>query len=143
MRSLAVIILIGLSPGGNPTTVSGQARPSPPALIRDTDKAEGKDEADATKPKDYNPLEAERNVRIGDFYVKRKNYTAAIQRYRDAVDYQPNLIKAYDALGRAYEKTGAIDKAKEVYREFIQKNPDSAKVPEFHVRLAKLEKPSN
>src|SRR5262245_62368329 len=142
MRAFALTLVVGFAIGADTTTVSGQAR-RPPELIRDTDKAEGKDEADATKPKDYNPLEAERNFKIGDFYLKRKNYPAAIQRYRDAVDYQPNLIKAYDALGRTYEKTGEVDKAKEVYREFIQKNPDSVKVPEFLLRLAKLEKPSD
>jgi tetratricopeptide (TPR) repeat protein len=119
-----------------------QTRPSRPALIRDTDKAEGKEEAEPAKPKSYNPLEAERNFRVGDFYFKKKNYAAAVQRYLEALDYQPNLVKAYDALGRAYEKSGNAEKAKEVYRDYIRKNPDSSKVPEFQSRLARLENPS-
>src|SRR5262245_28201128 len=98
-----------------------------PALIRDTDKAEGKDEVEVSKEKTYNPLEAERSFRVGDFYLKKKNYTAAIQRYLEAIEYQPNLIKAYEALARAYEKSGKTDKALSIYRDLIQKNPDHPK----------------
>jgi len=120
-----------------------QSRPARPGLIRDTDKAEGKDEAEANKPKEYNPLEAERNFRVGDFYLKKKNYAAAIQRYLEAIGYQPNLVKAYDVLGKVYEKTGDTDKAKQLYRDFLQKNPESSKVTEFRARLAKLGGPAS
>jgi tetratricopeptide (TPR) repeat protein len=115
-----------------------QARPGRPGLIRDTDTAEGKNEADPTKPKEYNPLEAERHYRVAEFYLKKKNYGVAIQRYVEAIEYQPNLVKAYDALGKVYERTGAADKAKQVYRDFLAKNPDSPKKAEFQARLAKL-----
>jgi len=130
--------LLGLLFGS--ASALAQARPSRPALIRDTDKAEGKEEAETVKEKSYNPLEAERNCRIGDFYFKKKNYPAAIQRYLEAIDFQPNLIKAYEALGRAYEKSGKPEKAKEVYLDYIRKNPASPKIPEFQSRLARLEK---
>lgn len=119
-----------------------QSRPNRPALIRDTDKADGKEEAEARKEKPYNPLEAERSVRVGDFYFKRKNYSGAIQRYLEALQYQPNLIKAYEALGKAYEKNGSSDKALEVYRDFIQKYPSSPKVPDFQSRINRLERKS-
>lgn len=122
--------------------VAAQTRPARPALIRDTDAAEGKDAAEASKEKPFNPLEAERNFRVGEFYSKRKNYSAAIRRYLDAIEYQPNLVKAYSALARAYEKSGDIDKAKSVYRDFIQKHPGSRSVQEFQSKLARLEKAS-
>jgi tetratricopeptide (TPR) repeat protein len=70
-----------------------QTPPNRPALIRDTDKAEGKEE-EATKEKTYNPMEAEKSVKIGDFYFKKKNYNAAIQRYMEALDYHPTLSVA-------------------------------------------------
>ncbi len=115
-----------------------------PELIRDTDAAEEEETAaDATKPKEQNPMLAEQNVNIGDFYLKKKNYDAAIQRYLEAIEYQPNLIRAYEALARAYEKKGEPAKAINTYKDFIQKNPDSAKSAAFRTRLAKLEKKSN
>lgn len=122
---------------------SPQSRSQRPGLIRDTDTAEGKDDEPAVEAeKAYDPLMAEKIVKIGDFYLKRKNYTAAIQRYLEALQYQPNRTEAFEALGRAYEKQGDTAKAAEVYRDFISKNPDSPKTPEFRAKLAKLEKKS-
>ena len=123
--------------------VHGQQQPGRPGLIRDTDAAEGRTEADPDKPKEFNPLEAERNFRVGDFYFKRKNYTAAIQRYLEAIEYQPNLVKAYEALTRAYERKGETEKARRVCLDFIQRNPNSPKKTEFESRLAKLAKSHN
>ena len=116
---------------------SGQRKP---VLIRDTAVAEGKEDAEAAKEKVYNPLMAEKSVKIGDFYLKKKNYNAAIQRYREALEFQPNRIEAFEALGRAYEKKGDTDSAAAVYKDFLNKFPTSPKADDFRSRLAKIEK---
>jgi tetratricopeptide (TPR) repeat protein len=113
-----------------------------PELIRDTDTAEEKDAADTAVAKEPNPLLSEQNLNIGNFYYKKKNYTAAIRRYLEAIDYQPNSVRAYDALARAYEKNDQAEKAIAAYKEFIKKNPDSPKLPDVRMKLAKLEKNS-
>jgi len=119
---------------------SGGAQAKKPALIRDTSVAEGKEDPETAKAKLYNPLMAEKSVKIGDFYLKRKNYDAAIQRYQEALEYQPNRIEAFVALGRAYEKKGDPQKAVAVYRDFLEKFPSSPKAAEFRARIARLEK---
>lgn len=111
-----------------------------PALIRDTGVAEGKTEAETVIKKEYNPLQAERNLEIGKSYFRKGNYDAAISRFQDAIEYQPSLIAAYDALGRAYEKKGDKARAAAVYKEFITKNPDSSKAADFKSRASRLEK---
>jgi tetratricopeptide (TPR) repeat protein len=133
--SLTLLLLV-------PAELSGweQSQGGRPALIRDTAVAEGKEEAEASREKPFNPLEAEKSIKVGDFYFKKKNYLAAIQRYLEALQYQPNLIKGYEALGRAYEKQKSFDKAVEIYKDFILKNPSSPKVPEFQARVAELQK---
>jgi len=117
-----------------------QTQPKRPVLIRDTGKAEEKEEPEESKVKPFNPLEAERNIRVGDFYFKRKNYAAAIERYLEALTYQPNLIKAFEALGKAYEKDGKPEKALGVYRDFIEKYPRSPKAKDFQAKIRELEK---
>ena len=112
----------------------------PPALIRDTAVAEGKANAETVIKKEFNPMLAAESLKIGDFYLKKKNYVAAIERYREALEYQPGLVAAHDALGRAYEKNGARDKALAVYRDFLQRFPESPKAAEFKSRCARLEK---
>jgi tetratricopeptide (TPR) repeat protein len=116
------------------------AFPQKPALIRDTDTAEGKESAEPSKPKEYSPIEAEKSLQVGNFYYKGKNYDAAIMRYLEALEYQPDSAKAFEALARAYEKNKQYDKAAAVCRDFIRMNPDSPKSGDFRSRLAKLEK---
>src|SRR5512146_853758 len=36
----------------------------------------------------YDPHKAEKDVEVGDFYFKRKNYPAAISRYRSALNWK-------------------------------------------------------
>jgi tetratricopeptide (TPR) repeat protein len=122
----------------------------PPALIRDTGVAEGKANPETVKEKEYNPMKAEQSLKIGDFYFKQGNYLAAIGRYQDAIDYQPSLFAAYDALGRAYEKKADKDKTPEekkadrdkalaVYRSFLKTYPSSPKAAEFQARCDRLQ----
>ncbi len=127
--------------------LSSVAQPLPqrPELIRDTDVAEGKEDTDVAKPKEYNPLQGEKSYKIGNFYYKKKNYIAAIDRYLEALEYNPKLkdahkalAKAYEKLARDYEKKGEIDKAIDTYEEFISNNPESSKSSEFRTKLAKL-----
>ena len=118
-----------------------QSPPQRPGLIRDTEPA-GKGEDETTKAREFSPLQAENCVKVGNFYFKKKNYQAAIERYLEALDYQPNRMEAYEALGRAYEKIGDPVKAIKIYQDFVEKNPTSPKVPEFRSKLAKLGKKS-
>jgi len=112
-----------------------------PELIRDTDIAEGKEEeTNVEELKEYDPILASQNLKVGNYYFKKKNYDAAIQRYLDAIASQPDLIDAYAALARAYEKNGNLSKAIQAFKEFIQKNPDSPKVADFKSEAEKLEK---
>ena len=135
-----VICLILALPAFGGAAFGQTTSQKPPALIRDTAVAEGKVDAETVIKKEFNPMLAAQNLKVGDFYFKKKNYVAAIERYREALEYQPNLVAAHDALGRAYEKNGARDKALAVYRDFLQKFPESPNAAEFKSRCARLEK---
>ena len=134
ISSLALLAFAGL--GYAQTTPPKK----PPTIIRDTGVAEGKVDAETVVNKEYNPILAEKNLKIGDFYFKKGNYDAAIPRYQDAIEYQPSLVAAYDALGRAYEKKGDKVKAIAIYADFLKKFPNSPKAPEFKSRSNRLEK---
>jgi Tfp pilus assembly protein PilF len=111
-----------------------------PALKRDTDIAEGKEEAKSSSVKEPNPKLATQNISIGNQYLKSKNYAAAIDRYLEALAYDPKSIPAYEALAKAFEKNGDIAKAIQALKTLIEKYPASSKAAEYRVRLAQLEK---
>jgi len=110
-----------------------------PVLIRDTDIAEGK-EPEPEQPKDPDPARSKENLGIGNTYFKRGNYTAAISRYIEAIEWQENSIPAHEALARAYEKSGDFAKAIQTLEAVIEKNPDSSKKREFTTKIAGLKK---
>jgi tetratricopeptide (TPR) repeat protein len=122
--------------------VSAQSAQRKPALIRDTDTAEGKETADTSAAKEPNPMLSEHNLNIGNFYFKKRNYAAAIARYLEAIQYQPDSVRACEALARAYEKYEQPEKAIATYKQFIEKYPNAPKSGDFRARLAKLEKNS-
>jgi tetratricopeptide (TPR) repeat protein len=120
-------------------SVAAQNRaPQRPGLIRDTDVAEATDTAPEVKEPD--PLLCTKNIGIGDYYYKRKNYEAAIRRYLDAIEYLSNSAPAFEALARAYEKNNQPAKAFATYQKFIKENPDSPKSSEFRAKINRLEK---
>lgn len=111
-----------------------------PRIIRDTDVAEETMESEAPAVKEPSPELSRQSISIGNFYLKKKNYAAAIQRFLEAIEYQPDSGDAYDALARAYERNGEPSKAAEAYRRFMIDHPGSDKVAEFRERLQKLER---
>jgi tetratricopeptide (TPR) repeat protein len=58
----------------------------------------------------------------------------------EALEYQPNRFDAYEALGRAYEKQGAREKALRVYQDFLQKYSESPRAKEFKEKADRLQK---
>lgn len=111
-----------------------------PELIRDTDVAEGKDTAEAAPAKEPSPEVAKHHIGIGNYYFNQKNYIAAIQRYLEALEYEPHSLPAYEALSRAYEKNGELSKAIQALKSLMEHHPDYPKLAECNRRLAQLEK---
>ena len=140
--SIWTVCLISLLLLGNLPSLAPSQEPREPRLIRDTDIAEGKEDEETATAKEPNPKLAEQSVTIGNYYLKMKNYVAAIQRFLEAIEYQPDSIQAYQGLVRGYEKNGDVRKAIAACKSYLDKNPDSPKASEFRSKLAKLEKSS-
>ena len=72
---------------------------------------------------------AEREFYIGTFYLKKENYPAAIERFRNILtDYSDTEVvqKAIYHLGIAYSSSGEPDKAVEALQNLIDKYPDTS-----------------
>jgi tetratricopeptide (TPR) repeat protein len=117
----------------------GQPARKKPMLIRDTDIAEGK-EPEPEPPREPDPARSKENLEIGNTYLKRRNYAAAISRYIEAISWQENSIPAHEALARAYERNGDFIKAIQLLETVIEKNPDSPKNKGFQTKINNLKK---
>jgi len=109
-----------------------------PVLIRDTDIADGKESVPAP-PKEPDPAKSKENLNIGNQYFKKRNYSAAISRYIEAIAWLESSIPAHENLARAYEKNGDFTKAIKTLEAVIEKNPDSSKNKGFQAKISSLE----
>jgi tetratricopeptide (TPR) repeat protein len=100
------------------------------------------EEDEAEKPTEYsfNPLQADKDVRIGNYYFHKGNYRAAAQRYREATKWNGSLAEAYLRLGEAEEKQRDRSAAREAYEKFVELAADDKRTPEIRKRIEKLPK---
>ncbi len=94
----------------------------------------------AAKPKEYtfNPLQAENEMKAGEFYFKRGKYVAAANRFKEATMWNPTLAEAFLRLGEADEKRNDRDGAKQAYTKYLEVAPDSKHAADVKKKLAKL-----
>jgi tetratricopeptide (TPR) repeat protein len=91
-----------------------------------------------TKTYAFNPLQATKEVEVGNEYFKKHSYKAAAMRFREATRWNPNLAEAWLRLGEAEEKRKNTKDAKEAYAKYVELEPEGKEAAEVRKRLAKL-----
>lgn len=106
------------------------------ALSDATDNAAG--DADVQEFHPWDPHKAAKNVEVGDFYFKRKNYRAALDRYQEALLYKDNDAVANFRMAQCLEKLDRPDEARQHYREYLKILPHGEFSIESQKQLEKL-----
>jgi tetratricopeptide (TPR) repeat protein len=70
-----------------------------------------------------NPLQAEKEIRIGNFYFKKGSLRAAVRRYEEAVKWDPNSAEGWYRLGEAKAKMRNDKEAREAWTKYLQLDP--------------------
>jgi tetratricopeptide (TPR) repeat protein len=86
----------------------------------------------------YDPHRAAKDIEVGDFYFKRKNYRAALDRYREALFYKPNDAMANFRMAQAFEKLAEFEEATAHYQEYLRILPHGLLSAEAQKALEKL-----
>ncbi len=90
----------------------------------------------------WDPHKAAKDIEVGDFYFKRKNYRAALERYKEALIYKPNDAIANFRLAECSEKTGNPADAVTHYQEYLKILPQGPFAADAQKAVARL-KPDN
>lgn len=93
--------------------------------------------------KPYVSPPAWKSVEIGNFYLRRKKYRAALSRYQEAVRTDPYYAQSYLGLGKVYDRLGLRQKALDAYRKYLDLLPsakDAEEAKEVHKAIARLER---
>jgi len=86
----------------------------------------------------WNPHKADKDVEVGDYYFKRKNYRAALSRYREALYYKYDDAVAMFRLAVCQEKLGDSDEARKAYQAYLKILPHGPSSAEAQQALARL-----
>jgi len=86
----------------------------------------------------FNPLQAEKEIRVGDFYFKKGKYRAAAERFREATKWNAGSAEAWLRLGDAATKQKDPQTAKEAYSKYLELAADAKNAPEIRKKLEKL-----
>lgn len=99
---------------------------TPPATASgDEENPPEEDESLAPEKFVLNPLESERNVKVGNYYMHRKKFIAAAQRFERATKYNPSSPEAFFKLGEAEQKLKHNDVARSCFQKVLQLAPES------------------
>jgi len=115
---LGVLLAASLWPQDN---ASPKAKPAPQTQEQEPPE---EDESLAKKEYSFNPLEAEKDLKVGDYYFRKGNYKAAVSRFREATLWNPTFAQAFLRLGEGEEKLKDRAAAKQAYAKYLELAPD-------------------
>jgi len=114
--------------------------PNSEAAVADLAPAPPSDTSDVQEFHPWNPYKANKDIQVGDYYFKRKNYKAALDRYKEALYYKNNDAVATFRIAECQEKLGDKAEAKKYFEQYLKILPEGPLAKDAHAQLAKLAK---
>ena len=87
----------------------------------------------------FHPIQAQKELEVGNVYAKKGRWRAAAGRYERATKWQPDLAEAYYKLGQAREKLKRWQDAKEAYKKYLEQPGAEKKAGEVKKKIQQLE----
>ena len=113
----------------------GQLKPKQQPQQKEQEPPE-EDESVAPKEYAFNPLQATKEVEIGNYYFRKKNYRAAAKRFSEATKWNPTSAEAFLRLGEAEEKLRDKTAIRQAYEKYLELQPDAKNAAEIQKKLA-------
>ena len=88
----------------------------------------------------WNPMKAMKDVEVGNYYFRRKNYKAALDRYKEALYYKDGDAIASYRLAVCQEKVGDKEEAKKYYAQYLKVLPEGPLAKDAQASLDRLAK---
>jgi len=88
----------------------------------------------------WNPMKALKDIEVGNYYFNRKNYKAALDRYKEAFYYKDGDAVASYRLALCEEKLGDKAEAKKYYAQYLKVLPEGPLAKDAQASLDRLAK---
>ena len=120
----------------SPPDDDAKAHPHSSEVLMDAETSP--DSGDVREFHPWDPHKSAKDVEVGDFYFKKKNYTGAESRYREALYYKDNDATATYRLAICLEKLNRPEDALAEYESYLKilpHGPESGEVQKAIDRL--------
>ena len=116
---------------------------SKPADTPDSTKQKPKKNADnatqnAPDQPMWDPLRAEKDIEVGQYYMHKGDVDAAIDRFQDATTAKPGYAVPFRYLGEAQEKKGLKKDAIKSYQRYVDLYPHAEDGDKIRKKIDKL-----
>ena len=109
--------------------------PAKPKANKQTDTATKNAE---DQPK-WDPLRAEKDLEVGQYYMRIGKIDAAMDRFQDAIDAKPGYAVPFLHLGEAQEKKGMRRDAVKSYKRYLELYPHAEDKEKILKKIEKLQ----
>jgi len=124
----------------SPPKDDAKNHPGSKDAVADLDIPENIDVSGVQEFHPWNPMKALKDIEVGDFYFKRKNYKAARDRYQEALYYKDGDAVASFRLAVCQEKQGEKVEAKKYYEQYLKILPEGPFAKDAHSSLDRMAK---
>jgi tetratricopeptide (TPR) repeat protein len=135
-RSLLLIIPLAAICAVTPPSITAQSSSS-----KDTPKPQpNTDNATQIAPDQpmWDPLRAERDLQVGQYYLRKGDIDAAIDRFEDAALAKPGYAIPFRYLGEAQEKKNLKRDAIKSYTRYLELYPQAEDKSKIEKKIEKL-----
>ena len=122
----------------SPPKGDAKNHPDSKSVVADLESADNPSDVQEFHP--WNPMKAMKDVEVGDYYFKRKNYRGALDRYKDALYWKENDAIASFRLAVCQEKLGDKAEARKYYEQYLKILPEGPFAKDAHASLDRLAK---
>jgi len=88
----------------------------------------------------WDPLRAEKDIEVGEHYMHKGDYDAAIDRFQDAIEAKPGYAIPFRYLGEAQEKKRLKKQAIKSYQRYLDLYPHAEDAAKIQKKLERLNK---
>lgn len=124
----------------SPPPDDADAHPKSSDMLTDAEGSTGN--ADVSEFHPWDPHKAAKDIEVGDFYFKRKNYRAAEDRYREALVYKDNDAIATFRLAVCLEKMDQLSEAQKEYENYLKILPYGPQAADAKKAIDRLKGPA-
>ena len=125
-------------PADEPPGAAPAPTPAPPTGKNPSNKNKDTATSNAPDQPTWDPARAERDLKVGHFYMDKGDVDAAIDRFEDATTAKPGYALPFLYLGEAHEKKGQKRLAAKAYQRYLDLSPHAADSAKVRKKIDKL-----